>query len=348
METYFNDQSTECSASSNCNDGQRVDRYGFERTEDFNYESYEKLMSEYVGVLTRRSKKWSKLVQGTVKVEKNLRVKRYVRKGVPCEHRTQIWMAASGAQDQLNRNPGYYHSLLKAQHDPEIEEVIRADMHRTFPDNIQFRDSSQPCLQKALFNVLLAYAHHNKDVGYCQGMNFIAGYLLIITKDEEKSFWLMDALLGRILPDYYTTTMMGLKTEQEVLGELVRMKVPAVWQAMNRHNVMWTLVVSRWFICLYIDILPVETVLRIWDCLFYEGSKILFRVALTLICHHQDLISQAQSLPEICERFKQMTHGEYVEDCHTFMQKIFMEPGSLSMATINELREICRNRIVTG
>jgi hypothetical protein len=30
-------------------------------------------------------------------------------------------------------------------------------------------------------------------------MNFIAGYL-IITKDEEKSFWLMDALLGRILP----------------------------------------------------------------------------------------------------------------------------------------------------
>jgi hypothetical protein len=31
-------------------------------------------------------------------------------------------------------------------------------------------------------------------------MNFIAGYLLIITKDEEKSFWLMDALIGRILP----------------------------------------------------------------------------------------------------------------------------------------------------
>ncbi len=53
-------------------------------------------------------------------------MKRYVRKGVPCEHRTQIWMAASGAQDQLDRNPGYYHSLLKAEHDPKIEEVIRA------------------------------------------------------------------------------------------------------------------------------------------------------------------------------------------------------------------------------
>lgn len=33
-----------------------------------------------------------------------------------------------------------------------------------------------------------------------QGMNFIAGYLLLVTKDEEKSFWLLEALLGRILP----------------------------------------------------------------------------------------------------------------------------------------------------
>lgn len=52
--------------------------------------------------------------------------------------------------------------------------------------------------------------------------------------------------------------MLGLKTDQEVLGELVKVKVPAVWQAMVEHNVMWTLVVSRWFICLFIDVLPVE------------------------------------------------------------------------------------------
>lgn len=63
-----------------------------------------------------------------------------------------------------------------------------------------------------------------------------------------------------------------------------------------------------------------QTVLRIWDCLFYEGSKILFRVALTLIRHNQALIAQAQSLPDICDRFKQITRGAFVEDCHPFMQ----------------------------
>lgn len=46
--------------------------------------------------------------------------------------------------------------------------LFPVDLHRTFPDNIHFRKSADPCLQKALFNVLVAYGHHNKAVGYCQ------------------------------------------------------------------------------------------------------------------------------------------------------------------------------------
>ncbi|KAJ7414383.1 Growth hormone-regulated TBC protein 1 [Willisornis vidua] len=220
-------------------------------------------------------------------------------------------------------------------------------MNRTFPDNVKFRKTADPCLQHALYNVLVAYGHHNKAVGYCQGMNFIAGYLILITKNEEESFWLLDALIGRILPDYYSPAMLGLKTDQEVLGELVKMKVPAVAELMERHGVMWTLVVSRWFICLFIDILPVETVLRIWDCLFYEGSKIIFRVALTLIKQHQAFILEATNFPDICEKFKQITKGTFVTECHSFMQKIFTDPGSLSMATINKLRETCREKLLS-
>ena len=51
-------------------------------------------------------------------------VKRYVRKGIPNEHRALIWMTASGAQDQLEKNPGYYQSLLGAKHDPKLVDTI--------------------------------------------------------------------------------------------------------------------------------------------------------------------------------------------------------------------------------
>lgn len=58
--------------------------------------------------------------------------------------------------------------------------------------------------------------------------------------------------------DYYSPSMLGLKTDQEVLGELVRTKLPAVAALMDSHGLLWTLVVSRWFICLFVDVLPVE------------------------------------------------------------------------------------------
>lgn len=56
-------------------------------------------------------------------------VKRYVRKGIPNEHRPLIWMAASGAQDQLDKNPGYYQSLLGTHHDPKLVETICTGHH---------------------------------------------------------------------------------------------------------------------------------------------------------------------------------------------------------------------------
>ena len=66
--------------------------------------------------------------------------------------------------------------------------------------------------------------------------------------------------------------------------------------------------------------LPPQTVLRVWDCLFSEGSKILFRVALTLLKHHQASILEATSVPDLCEKFKEITRGRFVTECHSFMQ----------------------------
>lgn len=82
----------------------------------------------------------------------------------------------------------------------------------------------------------------------------------------------------------------------------------------------WAMGTTKWFICLYADVLPTETVLRIWDCLFAEGSKILFRVALTLIKLHKDAILQTSDLSELMAVFKSMKNHPRVIDCHGFMQ----------------------------
>lgn len=58
-----------------------------------------------------------------------------------------------------------------------VEEVIVLDVARS-AHNMPGVDP------QVLTNVLKTYAHFNKEIEYCQGMNFIAGFLLMVLKDE--------------------------------------------------------------------------------------------------------------------------------------------------------------------
>ena len=155
--------------------------------------------------------------------------------------------------------------------------LIRTDLPRTFPNNVHFDSTAPCCYQAPLYNILRAFANSNPAIGYCQGLNYIAGLLYLTTRDEDSSFWLLKVLCERILPDYYTQSMPGLLTDLKVLARLARREVPAVAAHIERLQMPWALFCSKWFVCLYCEVLPVETVLRVWDTVFYEGSKILFR-----------------------------------------------------------------------
>lgn len=50
----------------------RIDPYGFERPEDFDYVAYEEFFSTYLVILTKRAIKWSKLLKGSGGVRKSL------------------------------------------------------------------------------------------------------------------------------------------------------------------------------------------------------------------------------------------------------------------------------------
>ena len=54
----------------------------------------------------------------------------------------------------------------------------------------------EPAGRSALRRLLLAYAAHNENTGYCQALNFLGGMLLLVTgMREEDAFWLLLALV---------------------------------------------------------------------------------------------------------------------------------------------------------
>lgn len=56
--------------------------------------------------------------------------------------------------------------------------MIQRDIHRTFPAHKRFKETGGSG-QDALFKVSKAYAVYDTEVGYCQGLSFIAASLLI-------------------------------------------------------------------------------------------------------------------------------------------------------------------------
>ncbi|XP_066989360.1 growth hormone-regulated TBC protein 1-A [Macrobrachium rosenbergii] len=324
-----------------------VDEYGFERPQDFDYQTYEDFMSRYLTVLARRARKWSHLLGAKETVGRGIKVKRYVRKGIPMKHRGKIWMEVSGGKDKKDSHSGYYKKLLEGPFNEELVDSIKIDVPRTFPDNIYFRDYKEGKLTD-LFNVLIAFSHHNKTVGYCQGLNYIAGLLLIVTKDEENTFWLLDALVNVLLPQYYTSDMIGVLTDIRVLEALVKERAPLVWRHVDHYGLTWDLLTTKWFICLFAEVLPIETVLRIWDCLFYEGNKVLMRVAITLVLTNEQKILMAQDFGDIVECFKKITNDTNATDCHVFMEKVYKVSGSFPRARLAKLRQEKETEVAQG
>ncbi|KAF5402837.1 Growth hormone-regulated TBC protein 1-A, partial [Paragonimus heterotremus] len=226
-----------------------------------------------------------------------------------------------------------------------------SDVPRTYPENVHFRnaDDSNSKLH-SLERVLKAFAVKFPHIGYCQGFNYITAILLLVLHGrpeevEEQAFWLLDSLVNDILPSYYSDDMVSVRRDCMVLGELLRIKDNALYEVIVNSGVNFTVLCAKWFICLYADVLPIETTLRIFDCLFYEGDKILFRAGLALIRLHRDQLLECNEFPVLMTAFRNMCRDKQTLWCHEFLQALFALSGSLSRSKISKLRVQCESRV---
>lgn len=162
-------------------------------------------------------------------------------------------MRISGSQRLLENNPNLYSDVLKSPYQADIVEIIKIDIPRTFPENIYFNIH-----KNEFFNVLVAFAHQNTSVGYCQGLNYIAGLILIVTKDELSTFWLLKHLVENVAHQYHTKTMLGLQRDIHVISELVKLREPLINEKINELGFPWAVILTKWLICLFSEVLPVE------------------------------------------------------------------------------------------
>jgi hypothetical protein len=254
--------------------------------------------------------------------KENKELKKLTRKGIPPELRGQIWFCISGANARMKQqsDTNLYNNLLQ-KHKGQITTETRqvdADIDRTFPHHPYFSIKST---QDSLRNVLYTYSFYNPSIGYCQSMNYIAGVLLL-HMSEEQAFWTLDVILRDYLPkDLYDTTMNGLKCEVHVLSELAHDRAPKVSKHLQKLDIDFLLFSTRWFMCLYVNTVPMETAFRIWDAFFVEGYKILFRISVSLLAIMEKEILACNNMGEILKLLT--TYPKQLFDCRNIMKSSF-------------------------
>ena len=155
-------------------------------------------------------------------------------------------------------------------------------------------------LINSLRNVLQAFAIHNPRTGYCQSLNFLAAHLLLfLSGDEERAFHLLCILTTVHLPGTHGIALEGANIDIGVLMLLLRDLMPTLWPRIDdRADATLSLAAgdmrvstglptvslatTAWFMSCFASTFPPETACRVWDALFYEGSKTLFRVGLAI------------------------------------------------------------------
>lgn len=265
-------------------------------------------------------------------------LKRLIRKGIPPNLRPKVWFALSGAAKKKSTVPeSYYNDLTNAVEDKvtAATKQIDHDLPRTFPGH-PWLDTQEG--HAALRRVLVGYSFRDSDVGYCQGLNYVAALLLLVMKTEEDAFWMLAVLLENVLVnDCYTNNLSGCHVEQRVFKDLLLKKCPRIASHLEALEFDVSLVCTEWFLCLFSKSLPSETTMRVWDVLFYEGAKVLFHVALAIFKMNEEELLLAYHVGDVINIIQRTTH--HLFDPDELLTVAFDKIGSMTTTTLSKQRK---------
>lgn len=90
--------------------------------------------------------------------------------------------------------------------DSTCETVIQRDINRTFPAHDFFKEAGG-LGQDSLYRISKAYAVHDSEVGYCQGLSFLAATLLLhVSTVIIKHYHHISTVLYKLISDVIRIT----------------------------------------------------------------------------------------------------------------------------------------------
>ncbi|EFA78179.1 RabGAP/TBC domain-containing protein [Heterostelium album PN500] len=263
-------------------DDEFLDIYGFRYSKKASGKTIEVLNEMAQEDETENSENWFHFIRNRcedkidrlAKLEHDRSFIDLVNKGIPRHYRKKVWLSYLEASSLEDFRKEYFKLLKEKETQSKIRDYkteIKLDLDRTFPNHLLSNDET---FKEKIQNILFVYSINNPNVGYCQSLNYISYILLLIIEDGKgRSFWCLNYIADKILPDYFTHTMLGAQIDQQVFNDLLCDMFPDLMNHFKRIGVVIQILTIEWFLCLFSTILPVQFALIIWDNLFVRGNN---------------------------------------------------------------------------
>ncbi|XP_062831642.1 TBC1 domain family member 4 isoform X8 [Anolis carolinensis] len=231
-----------------------------------------------------------------------------LKDGVPKGRRGEIWQFLAVQHRVRHRLPNKqqppdisYKELLKQL--TVQQHAILVDLGRTFPTHPYF-SAQLGAGQLSLFNLLKAYSLLDKEVGYCQGISFVAGVLLL-HMSEEQAFEMLKFLMYDLgFRKQYRPDMMSLQIQMYQLSRLLHDYHRDLYNHLEENEISPSLYAAPWFLTLFASQFPLGFVARVFDIIFLQGTEVIFKVALSLLSSHEEPIMMCETFESIVEFLK--------------------------------------------
>ena len=259
---------------------------------------------------------------------------------VPSKIRPEFYFVASGAKRELKNNPNYYKTILNSYPNyipSKFLNVIEADIERTFPNDKFFQDEKNKTMLK---NILICYSRRNSKIGYVQGFNFIVGKILMIMKNEEKTFWIFVQIIENILQNEYYYDMFGMMIDCVVISKVLENRNVDLMNYLTTKNIDISLknLLFRWMTTLFVESTPTEIFFTIWDCMFIEGNTTFLKAAYNIIVQLKDIILKKENMEELNNFFEELEKCSKINK-DKLKKAILNESEFFNDKTLNEIRK---------
>ena len=137
--------------------------------------------------------------------------------------------------------------------------------------------------QSRLIRVHKAVSLHRKELGYCQGMNYLTAVLLQVLSEEE-AFWAFNTLCEKYDFDLvFTPGMYRVRCMCHAINTYVTTFLPCLSSRLQAVDVTAEMYAARWVMTLFARELPLFLLLRMWDLFMLDGWKAVVRVVLAIL-----------------------------------------------------------------